>query len=65
MILSVERLLEYPFIAERVKSGALQVDGLRFGIADGFLEVLDQETGKFESVERPRFSWRFGNRRAA
>jgi carbonic anhydrase len=63
--LSVERLLGYPFIAERVKSGALHVDGLRFGIADGVLEVLDQEKGQFEPVERPMFSWLFGQRRAA
>jgi len=64
--LSVERLKEYPFIAERIKAGALHVDGLRFGIADGMLELLDQDTGKFESVEKPsRFSWLFGGRRAA
>src|SRR6201985_3499334 len=31
--LSVERLLAYPFIAERVKDGKLQVDGTRFNIA--------------------------------
>jgi carbonic anhydrase len=63
--LSVERLKDYPFIAERMKTGALHIDGLRFGIADGTLELLNQETGQFESVERPRFSWFFGIGRAA
>jgi carbonic anhydrase len=63
--LSVERLKQYPFIAERIKSGALHVDGLRFGIADGTLELLDQDSGAFELVEKPPFAWLFGTRRAA
>lgn len=49
--LSVERLMDYPFIAERVRAGSLAVDGARFGIADGVLEVLNRENGKFESVD--------------
>jgi carbonic anhydrase len=49
--LSVKRLLDYPFIAERVKAGSLQVDGARFGIASGVLELLDQKSGKFEPVK--------------
>lgn len=62
--LSIERLRGYPFIAEREKTGAVHVDGLRFDIANGVLEVLDQETGNFEAVERPRlFSGWFGRRR--
>lgn len=55
--LSVQRLLEYPFIAERVKAGNLQVDGARFGIANGVLEVLDQKTGTFEPVKTKRFGF--------
>jgi carbonic anhydrase len=55
--LSVSRLLQYPFIAERVKAGALQVDGTRFGIADGMLELLDQKTGNFEPVKTKRFGF--------
>jgi carbonic anhydrase len=54
--LSVKRLLHYPFIAERVKAGNLQVDGARFGIATGVLELLDQKTGEFEPVKTSRFS---------
>ncbi|HVZ90122.1 MAG TPA: carbonic anhydrase [Rhizomicrobium sp.] len=57
--LSVRRLLDYPFIAERVGAGTLKVDGARFGIADGVLEVLDQKTGAFEPV-KPRSFFSFG-----
>lgn len=49
--LSVSRLLAYPFIAERMAAGTLKVDGARFGIADGILELLDQKTGEFEPVK--------------
>jgi carbonic anhydrase len=55
--LSVERLLAYPFIAERVKAGTLQVDGTRFGVADGVLELLDKTTGRFEPVKAKRFGF--------
>ncbi len=54
--LSVHRLLEYPFIAERVKAGNLAVDGTRFNIATGILELLDQKTGQFHTVKTKR-SW--------
>jgi carbonic anhydrase len=55
--LSVERLLEYPFIAERVRAGTLAVDGARFAIATGELEVMDKKTEKFRPVElRSRIS---------
>jgi carbonic anhydrase len=53
--LSVERLLQYPFIAERVKEKKLAVDGTRFNIATGKLELLDQHTGKFAEVDKPGF----------
>lgn len=53
--LSVERLLAYPFIAERVKEKKIAVDGTRFAIATGKLELLDQKTGKFEEVDKPGF----------
>ena len=53
--LSVERLLQYPFIAERVKEKKLAVDGTRFAIATGKLELLDQSTGKFTEVDKPGF----------
>lgn len=65
VMLSIERLRGYPFIAEREKAGDLHIDGLRFDIANGVLELLDQDTGQFEAVERPRgfLRW-FGGRRA-
>lgn len=37
---SMERLMSYPFIAERVEAGRLKIHGARFGIADGELEWL-------------------------
>ncbi len=40
--LSLERLMTFPFIAERVEAGTLTLDGARFGIADGRLELLDR-----------------------
>jgi carbonic anhydrase len=53
--LSLERLADYPFIAERIAAGKLKIDGARFGIADGVLEVLNKETGKFEAVQPKKF----------
>lgn len=49
--LSLERLMTFPFVAERVRSGALSLHGARFGIADGQLEVLDPATGRFLTVD--------------
>jgi carbonic anhydrase len=51
VMLSVERLMEYPFIAERVHAGKLAVDGARFAIASGKLEVLDKKSGRFQPIE--------------
>ena len=48
--LSMERLMTYPFVAERVKAGTLEINGARFGIADGKLEVFDKQAGKFAVV---------------
>lgn len=53
--LSVERLSAYPFVAERMTAGTLQIDGARFGIADGVLEVLNKETGEFAAVPPKKF----------
>ncbi|HEY1962164.1 MAG TPA: carbonic anhydrase [Rhizomicrobium sp.] len=49
--LSLERLMTFPFVAERVRAGALSLYGARFGIAEGQLEVLDSESGRFAPVE--------------
>ena len=48
--LSLERLMTFPFIAERVEAGTLSLEGARFGIADGRLEVLDKQAGEFRAV---------------
>jgi len=50
VILSMERLMTYPFIAERVKKGELEINGARFGIADGKLELFDPKTKAFAAV---------------
>jgi carbonic anhydrase len=55
--LSIARLMEYPFIADRVAAGKLDVDGARFGIADGILEVLSRKSSKFEPVKRGFLPW--------
>ena len=48
--LSLERLMTFPFIAERVEAGTLSLEGARFGIADGRLEVLDRQADEFRAV---------------
>jgi carbonic anhydrase len=48
--LSLERLMMFPFVAERVRAGSLSLYGARFGISDGQLEVLDRE-GQFQIVK--------------
>ena len=48
--LSLENLMTFPFVAERVNSGAVAVHGARFGIADGRLEVLDRATNEFVPI---------------
>src|ERR1700679_3450949 len=49
--LSLENLMTFPFVAERVNAGRLALDGARFGIANGRLEVLDSKSGAFVPVE--------------
>lgn len=49
--LSMERLLTFPFIAEAVAEGRLQIKGAHFGVAKGELSVLNEATGNFETVE--------------
>ncbi|MBV9062893.1 MAG: carbonic anhydrase, partial [Alphaproteobacteria bacterium] len=49
--LSLERLMTFPFVAERVRAGSLALHGARFGIAEGQLELLESETGAFQRIE--------------
>jgi carbonic anhydrase len=48
--LSLERLMTFPFVAERVQAGSLRLHGARFGIAEGKLDVLDKDRGIFVPV---------------
>lgn len=49
--LSVQRLLTFPFIAERVERDGLQLIGAHFKISDGTLTVLDPADQTFKRVE--------------
>src|SRR5512143_1917785 len=49
--LSLANLMTFPFVAERVKNGRLRLNGARFGIADGKLELLDESSDTFQAVE--------------
>ncbi len=44
---SIANLRTFPFVAEREAAGTLKIHGAYFGIEDGVLHVLDQETGEF------------------
>jgi carbonic anhydrase len=48
--LSLERLVQFPFVAAALEAGALALVGARFDIADGRLELLDQTTGLFTEL---------------
>lgn len=48
--LSVQRLLTFPFVVERVESDGLQLIGAHFKISDGTLFVLDPQTQDFKLV---------------
>jgi carbonic anhydrase len=49
--LSLQNLMTFPFVAERVRAGRLSLRGARFGIADGKLEIFDATRDEFVSVE--------------
>lgn len=44
---SMSNLRTFPFIAEQEQAGTLRLHGAYFGIADGVLHVLDEQTGVF------------------
>ena len=46
---SLANLRSFPFIAAREKAGALKLHGAYFGIAEGQLYVLDEQTGQFDA----------------
>ena len=47
---SLENLMTFPFVRERVAAGALHLHGAHFGIERGELLVRDPNTGAFQSV---------------
>jgi carbonic anhydrase len=47
---SLENLRAFPFIAEAIRDRGLKLEGARFGVADGKLEILDQTSGSFQFV---------------
>ncbi len=49
--LSLERLMTFPFVAEAVAEGRLALEGARFGIQDGRLEVYDPTDDAFHSLD--------------
>ncbi len=47
---TLENLATFPFVKEAIETRGLQLAGARYGVADGGLEVLDQESGVFKAV---------------
>jgi carbonic anhydrase len=47
---TIENLMTFPFVAERVADGRLKLEGARYGIADGGLELYDAAAGTFSPV---------------
>lgn len=47
---SIANLKTFPFVAEKLASGELELRGAHFAIADGVLYVMDDDTGEFAAV---------------
>src|SRR5882757_2075445 len=47
---SLENLMTFPFVRDRVERGEMQLHGAFFGVAEGSLFVLDQVAKEFRSV---------------
>src|SRR5215813_5605274 len=50
---SLENLMTFPFVRERVQKGEMELHGAYFGVAEGSLFVLDQDTKEFRSAREP------------
>ena len=48
---SIQNLMTFPFVAERVKAGELELHGAWFAIAHGELHWRNADTGVFEVIE--------------
>ena len=49
--ISLQNLMTFPYVDEKVNSGALSLRGAHFAISDGILRLLDPETGEFTAAE--------------
>lgn len=50
VVISLENLMTFPFVCERVETGALSLHGLWTGIGEGALEEYDVDSGQFRPV---------------
>jgi len=50
VLVSLENLMTFPFVAERVNAGNLTLHGLWYDIRDGVVESYNAETDRFETV---------------
>jgi carbonic anhydrase len=51
---SLENLMTFPFVRNRVEQGDMLLHGAYFGVAEGSLFVLDKSAKEFRSVTAPR-----------
>ena len=47
---TIENLMTFPMVADRVNAGKLTLEGARYGVADGALEIFDREKDAFTPV---------------
>jgi len=47
---TLENLATFPFVRGAIAARGLSLVGMRYGVADGGLELLNRETGEFEPV---------------
>ena len=47
LIIQLERLIEYPMVASRVRSGEIFLHGWHYLIEEGRVDILDVESGEF------------------
>ena len=48
---SLENLMTFPFVRERVQNGEMDLHGAYFGVAEGSLFVLDQAAKEFRGMQ--------------
>jgi carbonic anhydrase len=48
---TIENLQTFPFVREAMEERGMRLEGARYGVADGALEVLDAKTGQFVPVD--------------